>query len=196
MRIGRRAAKGCSLHDRQIRPVIAHDTGLLPAQSQRPECDFSRRQFVFSAEVGMDDAQSGQAAAQCGAVAPGDDGWRDAGFLQQFQTVPIECVEALECLAVLRHVQAAIGQHTIHIKKSNLDVLRHQQQLGRQLQDWHGQITLACIRSLALSAPQSTPWLSTTSTLVMQCCSISATAWTASASACTVCGLGCMTSTA
>ena len=51
------------------------------------------------------------------------------------------------------------------------------------------QITFARIRSFELSAPTSAPFSSTTSTLVMRCCSIRSAASTASASSRTVFGL-------
>ena len=90
--------------------------------------------------------------------------------------------------------------------------MRAQQQLGREgqrgrtrrgrrgavaaMRSLPCQITLARIRSLELSAPTSRPASSTTSTLVMRCCSITPAASTASASARTRRGLRCITSAA
>ena len=104
-------------------------------------------------------------------------------LLQQLQAEAVQDVEALERLALLGEVQAAVGQHAVDVEEGDAHALGREQQLGRETQGRPiHQMTLARIRSLLLSAPHSLPSASTTSTLVMRCCSISSAASTASAS--------------
>src|SRR5690606_31119487 len=96
-------------------------------------------------------------------------------------------------------VQAAIREHAIHIKDAGAHVtgwlqdgLREPQGGGQRPH----QITLARIRSLVFNAPTSAPCASTTSTVVMRCASIKATASAASRSSPIVRGPGVITSSA
>ena len=221
MGIGRRATDGRTAHDRQIGPVVTHGRRLRPCQAQRLKGLLGRRHLVFGAVMGMRDAQGMHAGAQGHTVAPTDDHRRDARALQQLEPMTVKGVESLDGFGrgigqigalggvarrqVLTEIQAAIGEHTVDIKKSHPHRLRLQQELWRDLQGrnghrsrrrlWH-QITLARMRSLVLSAPTRRAWASTTSTLVMRCCSMTAAASAASASARTVRGWRCMTSAA
>src|SRR5205085_10041259 len=119
-------------------------------------------------------------------VAPGDHHRRDAGALQQLESQAVERMEALECLALVRIQDPAVGHDPVDVEEGDLDALRCQQQLGgkgSRRRDRHRQITFARIRSLVLTAPTRNPSASTTSTLVMRYCSIRAAASAASASA-------------
>jgi hypothetical protein len=49
-------------------------------------------------------------------------------MLQQLETMPVQRVETLERLSGLGKQQAAIGQHTVHIKKRDDESLRLEQQ--------------------------------------------------------------------
>src|SRR5262249_46809742 len=113
----------------------------------------------------------------------------------------VERGKGLELLAALGDVDAAIGQHAVHIEDRGLDAkaraLRFEQQLGRKLErGLHLQMTFARMRSLIEIAPISLASASTTSTTVMRASSIRSAASTASASALTVRGFTCMTSAA
>jgi hypothetical protein len=57
--------------------------------------------------------------------------------------VSVQGVEALECFAVFRKVQATVGQYTVNIEKNHLDALRLKQQLGRKIEGW-----LNCLRGI------------------------------------------------
>ena len=67
-------------------------------------------------------AQSAQPHAQRCRIAAGNHRWRNASFLQQFQAVAIERVEALEGFATLAEINAAISQYAIHVKKNHAHV--------------------------------------------------------------------------
>ena len=113
--------------------------------------------------------------------------------------MPVQRVEALDGFARFAEVQAAVGEHAVHIKKGHAHALGAQQQLGVDLQGRgrgglrrlrHRQITFARMRSPMCTTPTSTPAASSTSTLVMACASIISAASTARASGAIRRGLG------
>src|ERR1035437_230958 len=145
----------------------------------------------------MLDAQSAQPQAQGFRVPSSDDCRRNANPLKQLETVPVKGIKAFDGFPLLGKDKTAVRQNPVHIEKSNTNALCPEQQFRWEIERWvDHQITFARIRSLLLSAPQSCPLASSTSTLVMQRCSISSTASTAKASTAMVQGLGCITSAA
>ena len=71
-----------------------------------------------------------QAQAQRGRIAASDHGRGDTCLLQQLQAMPVQGVEALERFAGFAEIQAAIGQHPVHIEKGHAHALGLQQQHG------------------------------------------------------------------
>jgi hypothetical protein len=163
----------------------------VPVEAQLFEHGLGRGQLVFGAVVHMLDAERLEPYAQRLGIAPGDHRRRDARALQQLEAVAVEDAEALEGFAVLGEIDAAVGQHAVDVEEGHAHILRGKQGLGLEIE--RHQMTFARIRSLMLSAPHKCP-ASTTSTLVMRYCSINAAASTASASARSVRGPGCITS--
>ena len=75
-----------------------------------------------------------QAQTQRRRIASRDHGGGNARLLQQLEAVAIQCVKALDGFARSAEVQAAVGQHAIHIKKHHAHRLRLQQQCGVEVQ--------------------------------------------------------------
>ena len=147
MGIGRGARKCAAPHHRQVGPVVPDGCGLVPAQAQRVQGGLGSGALVFGAVVGMHYAQRLQACAQNPRVAPGDHHGCDARALQQFDAVAVQRVEAFDgftgCGGTVagaagvtrgefRKIQSAVGQHTVHVEKSDTHVLRLEQQFGRK----------------------------------------------------------------
>lgn len=130
MGIGGGAGQGAAAHDGQIGPVVTHGSRLRPRKPQARQHLLGRGALVFGAEHGMLDTQRLQAQAQRGRIAASDDGRGDAGLLQQLQAMPVQGVEALERFAGFAEIQAAIGQHPVHIEKGHAHALGLQQQHG------------------------------------------------------------------
>ena len=129
------ATQGSATHHGQVWPVIAHGCGLRPIGTQSLQRDFCSGAFIFGAKVSMLDPQALQARAQRTTVTSGDDDGRDARLLLQLQPVTVKGVETLERLALIRHVQTAICEDAIDIKKCDLDALCPEQQFRRKTQD-------------------------------------------------------------
>ena len=76
----------------------------------------------------MFNAQSFQANTQRRRVTTCDDHWRDAGVLEQFQTMTVQGAESFERFTLLRKVQTTVGQNAINVKEHHFDTLCLEQQ--------------------------------------------------------------------
>ena len=134
-----------------------------------------------------------QTHPQRGAVAPRDDDRLNTGTLQQLQAMTVQGVETLAGFTGFSEIQTAIGEDAIDIQQQGANVFGLGQQCRRE--DVH-QITLARIKSLLLTKPQSWFCAFTTNTLVMRWSSMSSAASAANALSLMVLGFGCITSPA
>src|SRR6266850_52659 len=65
--------------------------------------------------VNLGDAEVAGAAGHDRRLLAGDDGDEQAGLAQQDQALAVAHVEALELVAALREIEAAVGQHAVHV---------------------------------------------------------------------------------
>ncbi len=108
----------------EIRPVVADDGHLLPAQLELVEQALGGGQLGAAAQHAVLQAEFGAARAQRGAVAPGNDDGLDACAHQQLEAVAVEGGKALELFALRAIKQVAGGEHAVHVEQQQSHIER------------------------------------------------------------------------
>src|SRR5690554_3954157 len=154
---GHRHAQADAAHDRQVRQVVTEEGDLFQLHwyllAQLGQCG----KLVFTALDQVLDTEVGSPALHQWRVAATDDCGLHTGGDQHLDAVAVQGVERLEFGAVGHEVQAAIGEHAIHVEDRQANSAGAFQQCQLRFHT-----TPARNRSCMFRAPTGRPCSSTT----------------------------------
>jgi len=116
VRIGNRKSQSHLAQQGNIRGVITNECALRGRHAELHSQGAKIAHFVLASLDHVADGEFPTAACHRRGAAPGNDGDVDAGVRQQLQSVAVLDVETLQWLAARAVIQAAIGEHAIHIQ--------------------------------------------------------------------------------